>query len=132
MKTKKYHTVGTFVYKSKMKYTIYLLMSLEHHLAVGNDILTPSTYLFNYCHNYWAITSVNLIADNWHTQKHTFSYDIAQGYHQRYSQFIWSLYSTSMSRKTEKAIIRFGPYGPWGRVKHRTERLGGLISKLFK
>ena len=46
----KYHTVGTFVYKSKMRDTIYLLMSLEGHLhvAVGNDILTPSTDLFNY------------------------------------------------------------------------------------
>ena len=41
-------TLGTFVYKSKMRDKMYFLMSLEGHLAVVNDILTPSSDLFNY------------------------------------------------------------------------------------
>ena len=72
--------------KKDVKCIFYLLMLYKHVFLI---VVVSFQYIV--CHNYWVMTSVNLIADNWHTQKHTFSYGITQGYHHRYSQFIWSL-----------------------------------------
>jgi len=34
-----------------------------------------------------------------------------------------------MSKKSDKVIIRDGPHGPWGGVRHRKDRLKGLLSE---